>query len=48
MKSWGFAARDYAAGDRVDVAITIEDDPYSASRGYSPWCAALKEIRRSR
>jgi hypothetical protein len=25
----------------------IEDDAYSAARGYAPWSAALKDIRRS-
>jgi single-stranded-DNA-specific exonuclease len=46
-KSWNLAARDFTQGERVDIAIEIEDDPYSAGRGYSPWCVTLKDIRRS-
>jgi single-stranded-DNA-specific exonuclease len=45
IKSWNLAARDYPVGGRVDVAVEIEDDPYSASRGYPPWCVTLKDIR---
>jgi len=45
LKSWGFAAQAYQPGDRVDVAIEIEDDAYSAGRGYSPWCLTLCDIR---
>ena len=45
IKSWGFAAQAYTTGDRVDLAVGIEDDPYSAARGYPPWCVGLCDIR---
>lgn len=47
MKAWDFAARaaEVEAGARVDVAFQIEEDQYSASRGYAPWQAVLKDIR---
>ncbi len=47
VKAWNFAARasELTAGTRVDVAIEFEDDPYSAERGYAPWCSTLKDVR---
>jgi single-stranded-DNA-specific exonuclease len=47
MKAWDFARRadEIRPGSRIDVAFTFEDDPYSASRGYSPWQAVLKDVR---
>jgi single-stranded-DNA-specific exonuclease len=47
MKAWDFAKRidELQPGGRVDVAFTFEDDPYSASRGYAPWQAVLKDVR---
>jgi single-stranded-DNA-specific exonuclease len=45
IKSWGFAAQSYTTGDRVDLAVEVEDDPYSAARGYPPWCVGLCDIR---
>lgn len=50
MKAWDFAHRapELAAGMRVDVVFQIEDDQYSASRGYAPWQAILKDFRASR
>ncbi len=49
MKAWDFAARaaEFQSGERVDVAFQLEDDPYSASRGYAPWQAILKDARPS-
>lgn len=47
LKTWSLAAREYPVGAHVDLAICIADDPYSAQRGYSPWCAEVKEIRPS-
>ncbi len=49
MKAWDFARRldEFEPGKRVDVAFTFEDDPYSASRGYAPWQAVLKDVRVS-
>ncbi len=47
MKAWdlGHHAETLRAGQRMDVLFTVEDDPYSASRGYSPWSATLKDFR---
>lgn len=45
VKSWSKDGRDFNPGDRVDVVLSIEEDAYSAARGYSPWCAMLKAIR---
>ncbi|MEQ1949392.1 MAG: single-stranded-DNA-specific exonuclease RecJ [Bryobacteraceae bacterium] len=46
-KAWNYAAKlnGLAAGARVDVAMQIEDDSYSAARGYDPWQAIVKDIR---
>ena len=47
LKGWDFARRvdELQPGASVDVAFTFEDDPYSASRGYAPWQAILKDVR---
>jgi single-stranded-DNA-specific exonuclease len=47
MKGWDFAerAQELQPGMRVDLAFQLEDDPYSASRGYAPWQAILKDAR---
>jgi single-stranded-DNA-specific exonuclease len=52
VKAWDFARRlaefqgdELQPGSRIDVAFTFEDDPYSASRGYAPWQAVLKDVR---
>ncbi len=49
VKAWNFAERagELQAGARVDVAVQFEEDDYSASRGYAPWQAMLKDIRSS-
>jgi single-stranded-DNA-specific exonuclease len=54
MKAWDFARRlsefqgdELQPGSRIDVVFTFEDDPYSASRGYSPWQAVLKDMQVS-
>lgn len=48
LKAWNFAARagGFTAGARIDIAFTLEEDAYSASRGYPGWCAVLREARR--
>jgi len=48
-KAWDFAKRadEFQPGARLDVVFTLEDDPYSASRGYAPWQAVLKDVRAS-
>ena len=32
-------------GRRIDVALAFEEDAYSASRGYAPWQAIVKDVR---
>jgi single-stranded-DNA-specific exonuclease len=46
-KAWRFASRAGALqpGARVDAAVTLEADPFSAKRGYAPWGATIREIR---
>ena len=46
-KGWNFADRaaEFAPGARIDVALSFEEDAYSASRGYAPWQAILKDAR---
>ncbi len=46
VKTWDLSFRDLAPGDKIDVAIEVEDDPYSAARGYSPWALSLKDLKR--
>ena len=47
VKCWNFAARvnEFAMGSRLDLAICFDDDAYSASRGYAPWQAILRDAR---
>jgi single-stranded-DNA-specific exonuclease len=47
MKAWNFAERahEFAPGAPVDIAFTLEDDAYSAARGYAPWQAILRDVR---
>jgi len=47
VKAWDFAERaaGLEAGMRIDVAFQLEEDSYSASRGYAPWQAILKDFR---
>ena len=47
MKGWDFARRaeELQPGKRIDVAFALEDDAYSAARGYSPWQAVLKDVK---
>jgi single-stranded-DNA-specific exonuclease len=47
VKAWNFAERadEFQAGSRVDVALCLEEDAYSAARGYPGWCATLKDVR---
>ena len=44
---WHFAERidEFAPGTRVDLAVALEEDEYSASRGYENWSAKLREAR---
>jgi single-stranded-DNA-specific exonuclease len=47
LKAWNFAERaaELAPGARVDIAFSIEEDAYSAARGYPGWCATLRDVR---
>ncbi len=47
LKAWNFAARaaELVPGSRVDIAFSVEDDPFSAARGYPGWCAVLRDFR---
>jgi single-stranded-DNA-specific exonuclease len=49
LKAWNFAERagELAPGARVDVAFSIEEDAYSAARGYPGWGAILRDVRPS-
>jgi single-stranded-DNA-specific exonuclease len=47
LKAWNFAERagELPQGARVDAAFHIEEDAYSAARGYPGWCAVLRDFR---
>jgi single-stranded-DNA-specific exonuclease len=47
LKAWNLAHRagELAPGTRVDVAFNIEEDAYSAARGYPPWSPTLRDLR---
>jgi single-stranded-DNA-specific exonuclease len=47
LKSWNSTDRwqKLSPGDRVDIALCLEEDAYSARRGYPGWCAVLKDFR---
>jgi len=49
VKGWNFAhrAEEFSPGARVDVVFSIEDDAFSAGRGYAPWQAILRDLRKS-
>lgn len=44
---WHMAERidEFAPGNRLDLAVALEEDEYSASRGYENWSAKLKDAR---
>ncbi len=46
-KAWNFAARadELELGRHLDVAVCLEDDAYSARRGYAPWQVILEDVR---
>jgi single-stranded-DNA-specific exonuclease len=50
LKAWNFAARasEMPPGARVDVAFTLEEDAYSAARGYPGWAAMLRDVRTAK
>jgi len=47
MKAWRFAARaaELRMDARVDLALTVESDSYSAQRGGPGWSATVRDIR---
>jgi single-stranded-DNA-specific exonuclease len=47
LKAWNFAERavELARGARVDIVFALEEDAYSAARGYPGWCAVLRDVR---
>jgi single-stranded-DNA-specific exonuclease len=47
LKAWNFAPRaaELQPGARVDLAFQIEEDAWSAARGFPPWCATLRDCR---
>jgi single-stranded-DNA-specific exonuclease len=47
LKAWNFAGRagEMPPGARVDIAFKLEEDPYSAARGYPGWAAVLRDVR---
>jgi single-stranded-DNA-specific exonuclease len=46
-KAWNFAERaaEFEPGSRIDLVFSIEDDAYSAARGYAPWQIVMKDVR---
>ncbi len=46
-KAWRFAPRkdELKPGARVDVALSVDADPFSAKRGYAPWSATIRDVR---
>jgi len=47
LVGWNLAERaaDITPGTELDLAFTLEDDEYSAARGFAPWSAVLKDFR---
>jgi hypothetical protein len=45
-KAWNTADRaaEFEPGSHVDLAFCIEDDAYSAARGYAPWQIIVKDV----
>ncbi|MGP8243086.1 MAG: single-stranded-DNA-specific exonuclease RecJ [Bryobacteraceae bacterium] len=49
LKGWNLGARaaELPLGARVDILFSLEEDAYSASRGYPGWCAVLRDWREA-
>jgi single-stranded-DNA-specific exonuclease len=47
LKAWNWAGRaaEFTPGARIDIAFCLEEDAYSAARGYPGWAAVLREVR---
>jgi single-stranded-DNA-specific exonuclease len=50
LKAWNFAGRagEMPPGARVDITFTLEEDAYSAARGYPGWAALLRDVRTAK
>ena len=50
LKAWNFAERagEMPPGARVDITFTLEEDAYSAARGYPAWAAVLRDVRAAK
>jgi single-stranded-DNA-specific exonuclease len=50
LKAWNFAGRagEMPPGARVDITFTLEEDAYSAARGYPAWAAVLRDVRAAK
>ena len=46
-KAWNFASRaeEFALGSPLDIAFHLEEDQYSADRGYAPWQIVIEDVR---
>ena len=46
-KAWNFAdrAEELAAGARIDIAVSLEEDAYAIARGQEAWSAVLRDVR---
>lgn len=46
-KAWNFAERtaEVAAGNKIDVAFSVEEDAFAASQGWPGWSVTLKDVR---
>ena len=46
-KAWNFASRvpEFANSGPIDAVIAIEEDPYSAARGYPGWAVVVRDVR---
>jgi len=46
LKAWNFIDRasELAVGNRIDIVFELEEDAYSASRGYAGWCVTLRDL----
>jgi single-stranded-DNA-specific exonuclease len=49
LKAFNCAERavEFVPGARVDIAFQLEEDAYSAARGYPGWAAMLRDVRPS-
>jgi len=47
LKAWNFAGRvaEFTPGARVDAAMVLEEDSYSAANGLPGWSAVLRDVR---